>query len=144
VIAIIVLAVDRWCFFLLWRSDRSPLTEPNHCSTEQMTRWPSSWRCGRRSWRCWASPLPSATYTPPLPRATRSTWCRRLPSFLSLSPPTPTPCWPVPPTSNRGSHLLLMCVLQLEAVGRTDIPVAEGSHVTIKVAIIVSLFLLPR
>jgi hypothetical protein len=37
-----------------------------------------------------------------------------------------------------------MCVLQLEAVGRTDIPVAEGSHVTIKVAIIVSLFLLPR
>jgi hypothetical protein len=64
------------------------------------------------------------------------------PTFLplSLSPP----CWPVPPTSNRGSHLLLMCVIQLEAVGRTDIPVAEGSHVTIKVAISASLFLLPR
>ncbi|AQK48525.1 hypothetical protein ZEAMMB73_Zm00001d029646 [Zea mays] len=76
-----------WCFFLLWCSDRSPLTEPNHCSTEQMTRWPSSWRCGRRSWRCWASPLPSATSTPPSPRATRSTWCRRLPSFLSLPHP---------------------------------------------------------
>nr|ACF82570.1 unknown [Zea mays] len=53
----------------------------------QMTRWPSSWRCGRRSWRCWASPLPSATSTPPSPRATRSTWCRRLPSFLSLPHP---------------------------------------------------------
>jgi hypothetical protein len=37
-----------------------------------------------------------------------------------------------------------MCVLELEAVGRTDIPVAEGSHLTIKVTISVSLFMLPR
>jgi hypothetical protein len=46
--------------------------------------------------------------------------------------------------SDRGSHLLLMCVLELEAVGRTDIPMAEGSHLTIKVAISISLFMLPR
>jgi inosine-uridine nucleoside N-ribohydrolase len=43
------------------------------------------------------------------------------------------------------AHVLhLMCVLQLEAVGRTDIPVAEGSHVTIKVAVTISSFLFPR
>ncbi|PWZ32206.1 putative uridine nucleosidase 2 [Zea mays] len=53
------------------------------------------------------------------------------PTFLPLSPPTLLAC---SAHSDRGSHLLLMCVLQLEAVGRTDIPVAEGSHVTIKKA----------
>jgi hypothetical protein len=64
------------------------------------------------------------------------------PTFLPLSPP---PTLLVCSThSDRGSHLLLMCVLELEAVGRTDIPLAEGSHPTIKVAISVSLFMLPR
>ncbi|AQK91989.1 hypothetical protein ZEAMMB73_Zm00001d009489 [Zea mays] len=63
------------------------------------------------------------------------------PTFLPLSPPTLLVC---STHSDRGSHLLLMCVLELEAVGRTDIPVAEGSHPTIKVAISVSLFMLPR
>ena len=70
-------------------------------STEQMMRWPSSWHCGRRSWRCWASPLPSATSTPPSPPATRSTWyaaagaaCRLRPAFLSSPTDTLLACVP--------------------------------------------------
>ena len=66
-------------------------------------------------------------------------WCRPRPAFLSS--PTLLVC---SAHSDRGSHLHLMGVLQLEAVGRTDIPVAEGSHVTIKVAVSISSFLFPR
>jgi hypothetical protein len=53
---------------------------------------------------------------------------------LNLILPIPNHPQPVSASSSSSNTTVVFVLFQLEAVGRTDIPVAEGSHVTIKVS----------